>query len=104
MLVKSYELTGDALNWAVAQAEGLLVNNETPAGFDPVNNDAQSAVFIGKYNAELMPVDSGASYMGTINFDGNNYVFGENWRIMLCRAVVTIISGHDIDVPDSLLN
>ncbi len=47
MLLKSYDLTGNALNWAVAQAEGLLVNNETPAGFDPVNDDAQASVFIG---------------------------------------------------------
>lgn len=104
MLVKSYKLTGNALNWAVAEAEGLLVNNETPLDFDPVNDDAQAAAFIDKYKAELMPVDSGLTYMGTINGDGNNYVSGDNWRICICRAVVTVILGQDIAVPDSLLS
>lgn len=104
MLVKSYELENAVLVWAVAQAEGLLVDNKVPAGYDPVNDNAQAAFFIDKYKAELMPVDSGLTYKGTINGDGNNYVNGDNWRICICRAVVTVLLGQDINVPDSLLN
>lgn len=105
MLKKSFELTGNELNWAVAQARGLLVNNEMPVGYNPVGDTATAGPFMDEYNPELMPSDDGngnVSYSCVVLFDYGNTVFGSSWREAICRSIVTTVSGHDIDVPDGL--
>lgn len=107
MLKKSFELTGVELNWAVAQARGLLVNGEMPSGYDPVNDTLTAAPFLDEYHPELMPLDDGngnITYSCVASFDYTNTVFGSTWREAICRAIVTVVSGHDIDVPDDLTN
>ena len=120
MLVKSYDLTGGALDWAVATALGHTViidgnmwivdsamRHEVPS---PYSEDAvETLCMLKEYKISLMyveeddpyPIDDGP---WSANIPGQEYGYtGPTPEIAICRCVVAYKLGEDIEIPDVLL-
>ncbi len=120
MLVKSYDLTGGALDWAVATALGHTViidgsmwivdsaeRYEVPVLF---SEDAVETVsMLKEYKISLMHVEEDDPYPiddgpWSANIPGQEYGYtGPTPEIAICRCVVAYKLGEDIEIPDELL-
>lgn len=116
MLVKTSELIGPALDWAVATAEGLE-QYEGRAGalcwydlngdyfgpcdmWSPSTDWSQGGPLIEKYRVEL--VTRALDWQAMV--DGFGYwLTGETALIAACRAIVAAKLGDQVDVPDELM-
>ena len=120
MLVKSYDLTGGALDWAVATALGhtviidgnmwivdSAVRYEVPSLY---SEDAVETVrMLKEYKISLMHVEDDDPYPiddgpWSANIPGQEYGYtGPTPEIAICRCVVAYKLGEDIEIPDVLL-
>ena len=122
MLVKSYDLTGGALDWAVAKlylsGSSLFDNPDFVLEFvDKPNRskwrystqDWTAMQAIKKYKISLMHVEADDPYPiddgpWSANIPGQEYACtGPTPEIAICRCVVAYKLGEDIEVPDELL-
>ena len=125
-IVKTAELTGEALNWAVGKADGLALQIQPPqygigarvfvespsglARYRPTVDWGQCGPLIEKFKVWVSPpVGEGMDEDGwdaTIYEDG--FKVSQVWgapdaRTAICRAVVAAVSGEAVDVPGELV-
>lgn len=118
MNVKTSELTGTALDWAVAQAEGLLAfgyrtdwerfavkdSDGNAEGFMPSTNWAQGGPIIERERIELNICGSdwrAVSEMTSQSDTPRHY--GPTPLIAAMRCLVASRLGDEVDVPDDLV-
>lgn len=113
MNVKTSELTGTALDWAVAQAEGLLAfgyrtdwerfavedSDGNAEGFMPSTNWAQAGPIIEREGIALYLYGAGEwnAHTGGREFNGPTPL------IAAMRCYVASKLGDEVDVPDDLV-
>ncbi|CDG95856.1 conserved hypothetical protein [Xenorhabdus bovienii str. puntauvense] len=126
MKIKTSELTGRALDWAVCLAIGGAANKDNTevqapnrdyyllsngkGNFAPSTDWAQCGQLIEKYEMDLTPVMGGTYCAGLSITDGalctDDYVsivYGDTPQIAICRAVVAAQLGDEVDIPDELV-
>lgn len=114
MKIKTSELEGIALDWAVAialngqkaffdafgaRSLGRLISGEVKSGrISPSTDWSQCGPFIEAYEVELMPWSGGwvANCLPSGHGEGGTHL------IAACRAIVAANLGDEIDVPDEL--
>lgn len=116
------ELTGPALDWAVAKCTGGIFDRLTPAGeamlndaclkavVSPSTNRYMGAELIEKFKVALVPdgdkwlavVADGLYPGGEINSD-HDYSFGDSMLVAGCRAIVLAKFGETVQVPAHLV-
>ena len=115
MSIKTNELTGAALDWAVAKCEGLLcfgyrtdgerfaVKNGDSGidGFMPSTNWAQGGPIIERERIDVYGFD-GEQWGAEDNLRARQY--GETPLIAAMRCHVASKLGENIDIPDELYN
>ena len=107
MKIKTSELTGAALDWAVAKCEDFSVR----WGFDDdcpeySSNWAQGGTIIEREGISLY-LDTNNLWQANI-FDGNPAVFGAGIEgstplIAAMRCYVASVFGDEIEIPDELM-
>jgi hypothetical protein len=112
--VKTSELTGAALDWAVAEADGLrpyphkggfwVLDGKTNAPLPPFSTDwAHGGPLIDKYNIWLSgPIGERKEWSAAIDLSTDD-VRGDTALIALCRALVESKSGDEVWVPAELM-
>lgn len=115
--VKTSELSGPALDWAVAQAMGMQVEigdeyivDANRCVYVPSGSWVICGELVEKYSIEivneLIPDEQWGGRMvwsASCNYVQDGYEDGETPRIAICRAVVTVKMGREISVPEELL-
>lgn len=101
--VKTSELTGAALDWAVAEAEGLMPsNNWTGMYYRPSTDWGVTGLLIEKHNITLncagklqvaRKADCKRSVLG----------LGASRLVAVCRLVVALKIGDTVEVPEQLV-
>lgn len=122
MLVKSYDLTGGALDWAIAHfyLEGShlfdnpdfvqeFVDKPTRRNWKYSNEAWFTVQMIKEYKISLMHVEDDDPYPiddgpWSANIPGQDYGYtGPTPEIAICRCVVAYELGEDIEIPNELL-
>ncbi|MBC8955015.1 phage protein NinX family protein [Xenorhabdus sp. PB62.4] len=119
MKIKTSELTGRALDWAVALAQGWQKMADyngysTPNGVVIVPEYAPSwdwevcGQLIEVYKIGLCPVMGGSYCAGlSLTTSTGDYMnidmYGDTPQIAICRAVVTAQLGNEVEIPDELV-
>ncbi|BET97769.1 phage protein NinX family protein [Xenorhabdus taiwanensis] len=122
MKIKTSKLTGQALDWAVALAQGWQKMADyngysTPNGVVLVSEYAPSwdwevcGRLIEEFTMDLTPVIGGTYCAGSSITDGalcpDDYVhidmYGDTPQIAICRAVVAAKLGDEVEIPDELV-
>lgn len=132
MKIKTTDLTGKALDWAVGvavganvvtQQDGPVYDADTGYAFEPTANWGQLGPIIEKYNIELIHYGcygdedeySHGDYEGNrwesqLSFDGcyidqyiGEAIGGKTPQIAACRAIVESKLGVEVDVPEVLV-
>jgi hypothetical protein len=116
--IKTSELIGPALDWAVAEAEGLnlppcpgrgskqCLINVSPADwtvFEPSTDWSQGGPLIEKYSVGVYRDYSPAETI-TANVNGSGCVeIGDTHLVAVCRAIVAAKLGDTVQVPVALI-
>ncbi|WP_258087442.1 DUF2591 domain-containing protein [Xenorhabdus bovienii] len=109
MKIKTSELTGRALDWAVALADGFDINSliGMPQLTPEYSTDwSECGQLIEKHHVELN--------FNSVSKEWSAYIFsfeelesviedGESPTIAICRAVVAAQLGDEVDIPDELV-
>jgi Protein of unknown function (DUF2591) len=126
--VKTSELTGAALDWAVAKAVGLLTGEsggvytmftlpdeqghrpvwiDSEEIYSPSTDWSQLGPLMEKYLSELTNDDGCWVVTCFTGFADNiHYGFGRDFDsklVAVCRAIVDAVSGDEVEVPRELL-
>lgn len=115
MKIKTANLIGPALDWAVAKCEGIdLFKTEgwfymdgTRAVFRPSTNWAQGGLIIERENISLLmagweEVESGPPVWEATSYSGRETIDGPTPLIAAMRCYVASKLGDEIEVPDEL--
>lgn len=97
--MKTAELTGAALDWAVAKCEGLRTYIEVVEGFKPSTDWAQGGPIIEREQISL--VCMGDCLEATYS-PHTAPVYGETPLIAAMRCYVANKLGEDVDIPEEL--
>lgn len=122
--VKTADLIGPALDWAVAESEGLkdmrirrpdddvlqLLWFGAPGplvvAYSPSADWSQGGPLIEKFPLKLMPNDwkGGPKWLAWIRLDEHKTLGlnGETPLIAACRAIVAAKLGDEVDIPEEL--
>lgn len=121
MLVKTSELIGPALDWAVAYAEnvelftcgeGRLRSGALAKPWQPCTDWSQCGpliekykAFPGRYDDECEDATEATRFFCSYGslLDMNAYCEGPTPLIAACRAIVAAKLGDQVDVPDELM-
>jgi len=104
MKIKTAELTGAALNWAVAMCEGLINGDALDVGFireggyTPSTDWAQGGAIIERERISLL--DQGGDCWLAIC--GWKEVFGDTQLVAAMRCYVASKMGDEVDVPEEV--
>ena len=100
--MKTSELTGAALDWAVAKCEGLAKYIEVVEGFKPSTDWVQGGAIIEREKIELEWGGNGGNenWWACINADEDHS--GETPLIAAMRCYVASKLGDDVTVPEEL--
>ena len=96
--MKTAELTGAALDWVVANCEGLIKGLEH--GYAPSSNWAQGGVIIEREKIELE--HDGFEWWARIETDED--YSGKTPLVAAMRCYVASKLGDEIEVPDEMLD
>jgi hypothetical protein len=108
--VKTRDLSGAALDWAVGKAEGILVADTTglnrgmckPYRYSPSADWSQGGPLIEKYMIGFGLYESSLlAIIGHNDFAGCEH--GKTHLIAACRAIVSAKLGDEVDVPEGLV-
>lgn len=118
ILVKTAELSGNALDWAVAKAAGLTekdnglrydqlgrptVGGEFAVPYKPSKNWCQSGSLIEKHNVWIgAPSKERPYWSAVIDFDDDESE-AESPMVAVCRALVVKVFGDEVHVPAQLV-
>ena len=109
MRIKTSELTGAALDWAVAKCEEACVGDGYYTGivlrdgevkYTPSTDWAQGGVLIEPENLWVGPLENGHSW-GAKGI--KNYSYGSTPLIAVCRCYVASKLGDEVEIPEELL-
>lgn len=100
--MKTSKLTGAALDWAVAKAEGKdhVVRAPNKYVYEPSTNWAQGGPIIERERIEVRPYD-GKKWIATDNL--TNHTIGPTPLIAAMRCFVASRLGEEVDVTSELL-
>lgn len=112
MLMKTAELTGAALDWAVAKCDGKkphVSENEiwVPTQyhnyvlFNPSTNWAQGGPIIERGEVVLMP-DASSGWIAKVRAHAGKFIYGQTPLIAAMRYYVASKLGDYVDVPEEL--
>lgn len=96
MRIKTNELSGAALDWAVARCEGVIYHG--PAWTKYSTDWAQGGPIIEREKITIF--QTGKDWMGYIRHDTES--FAPTPLIAAMRCYVTSKLGDDIDIPEEL--
>ena len=109
--VETSQLSGPALDWAVAEAVGLVAYTQ-PDGpvYLPINGEAwspstnwsQGGPLIGRLEV-LTQYDDSSWYAIPMSEFGVIELYGPTPLIAICRAIVAAELGDDVEVPAELV-
>lgn len=109
---KPAELTGIALDWAVAKCERpdwdtvVLVMNVTKGNYNPSTNWAQGGPIIEREKIELRLVaDDGSAWyahLGAKPFPADAQKIGPTPLVAAMLCYVASVLGDEVDIPDEL--
>ncbi|MDE9565962.1 DUF2591 domain-containing protein [Xenorhabdus bovienii] len=114
MKIKTSELIGRALDWAVACCDGFDINSliGMPQITPEYSTDwSECGPLIEKYTMDLTPFMGGTYCAGLSITTGalcpDDYVsidmYGKTPQIAICRAVVAARWGDEVEIPDELV-
>lgn len=119
MKIKTAELTGAALDWAVAKAVGLkpIINRRlnpvvrtfrglSSDGYAPSNNWAQCGPLRDKFKIDVMDFSDDSEPYISASYEKNHGMYSveaDSALIAICRAVVSCKLGDEVEVPDELV-
>lgn len=123
MLIKTSELTGAALDWAVAITQGWqsdrpqegqvrkgdtyrIVGGTSNIELSYRLNWAYGGPLIDKYSIQVSSPFCGSmahAYVETGTFGGSRVMSGKTTLEAICRAVVYHCMGDEVEIPDALL-
>jgi hypothetical protein len=95
--MKTSELTGAALDWAVAKCEGQTYHG--PAWTKPSTDWAQGGPIIERERIEVRPYD-GVKWIATDNL--TNHTVGTTPLIAAMRCYVASKLGDEVEIPEEL--
>lgn len=103
MKIKTSELTGAALDWAVGMAEGLdyPADSEEFGCYEPSSDWSQGGPLIDKHDVQILKFHG--ETMAGIGEGLVDYYPGSTRLIAACRAIVASKLGDEVDVPEELL-
>lgn len=106
--VKTSELSGEALNWAVAKVEGLNIHCVMHGGFVvdceeylPSTDWSRAGPLIDKYRLDLEWISSSSCRASQSPYAPGG--FGRTYLVAACRAIVASVLGHTVSVPKELM-
>lgn len=105
--MKTSELTGAALDWAVAQCERVINGDELDVGFilergyTPSTNWAQGGAIIERERIELRDA-GGDGWAADDNLRATQY--GETPLVAAMRCYVASKLGDEVEVPEELMS
>ncbi|HGJ5855670.1 DUF2591 family protein [Arsenophonus nasoniae] len=117
MIVKTRELSGRHLDYAVAKSLGyeiayfdrktspIYINvdkNHFFVAFNPSKNGEQCDEFIKRYQIKFRKTKAGSFCAASGLFD-KGIGKGATHLEAACRLIVSIIQGNEIDIPDGLV-
>ena len=114
--MKTAELTGAALDWAVAKCEGVINGDDLDAGFvleggfTPSTDWAQGGPIIGREEISVTRefasgrVEWAAWTPAPIRDDAEAFGYGETPLIAAMRCYVASKIGDEVEVPEELLS
>ncbi|MGJ0636831.1 phage protein NinX family protein [Xenorhabdus bovienii] len=105
MKIKTSELTGKALDYAVAMANNFRACNGHLCIYSPSTDWSQCGELIDKYNIELVNelLDCVLFWSANCNYVSDDYLDGQTPQIAICRAVVAAQLGDEVEIPDELV-
>lgn len=112
--MRTRELTGAALNWAVAKCEEANIGDGYYTGivlrdgdfkYDPSTDWAQGGPIIEREQLELASTDDTLDDDKWISWstDGNHVMYGTNLLIAAMRCYVASKLGYNVKIPAELL-
>jgi len=103
--MKTSELTGAALDWAVAKCEGLRTYVEVVEGFKPSTDWAQGGSIIEREKIEWMwlPAPDKKNQYGARKPSFSGAMDGPTVLIAAMRCYVASKLGDDVELPAELL-
>lgn len=100
MKIKTSELTGAALDWAVARCEGGVGNNQLiGAWYSPSTDWTQGGPIIEREGIATLPCPRG--WAARIGF-GSEYIEGTTPLIAAMRCYVASKLGDEVEIPEEL--
>ena len=111
--MKTSELTGAALDWAVAKIEytnpvtigssTLMVFKDVPFDYHPSTNWAQGGPIIERLCIDLQYQGGETDVWGADMFNADSTVYGDTPLIAAMRCYVMSVMGTEVDVPGELM-
>ena len=99
--MKTSELTGAALNWAVAKAEGYRLDLAPEGSYTPSTNWAQGGPIMEREWIQTAYYSEGLGW-AALRKDGGHGQFGPTPLTAAMRCYVASKLGDDVDVPEEL--
>lgn len=105
--IKTSDLEGEPLNWAVAEAVGdnpVIIDGEVITGswwgpFEPSVDWAQCGPLLDEFKPDLEWIVD-----GTVRADIEDSIgYGSTHLQAVCRAIVAAKMGDEVDVPEELV-
>lgn len=116
--MKTSQLTGAALDWAVAECEGIELTNgrynrllvegrmsrgqEMMRPYNPSSDWAQGGPLIERLCIDLQYQGGETDVWGADMFNADSTVYGDTPLIAAMRCYVTVLMGDEIYVPEEL--
>ena len=105
--MKTSELTGVALDWAVAKCEGHGIGVLDDPWFAPSTDWAQAGLIIEREKIEWQWLPRSNQYGARKSLGGSNRTFcmdGPTILVAAMRCYVASQLGDEVDVPDELVD
>jgi hypothetical protein len=104
MKIKTNELTGAALDWAVAKCEGYWLDLVPEGEYTPSTNWAQGGPIIEREKIDVIADPNGKDvWMGRLYLNWVKYeAFATTPLIAAMRCYVASKLGDEVEVPDEL--
>lgn len=116
MEVQTSKLTRSALNWAVAKADGLVVNIDKTAGelvvferdnwftYNPSENGLRGVDIIDRWKIGIQyGLNGDEMWTATANLEPFDSMEGHTCLVAVARCLVANKLGDVVDIPDDVL-
>lgn len=118
MKIKTSELNGATLNWAVAKCEDIKVSPKfisTPEGlryrlaaqggwYEPSTNWNQGGLIIDREKVQLSTLNQGKEWCAALIYKADFIQYAETALKAAMRCYVASKLGNEIDIPENFIN